>query len=162
MTLIKGSFMPKFTLLLSIVLLTATGLSHAGEIIYKWKDSSGQIKYTQSKPPSGIAYTVIRDRSAKEVEAKDLYQDKADDASDDIDAKQDEILAKQNASKNKVDLLNEQRFAKNCTISKNNLESLEKTSLIKITEDGKERYLTDKEIEAQKQTAKANIAKYCK
>lgn len=144
--------------LLAFVTSVASNVATASDVIYKWTDTTGQIKYTQSKPPSGISYTVIRNRSNKEVEAKKLV---ADSAESNIDSKQDEMIATQNAEMNKVDKLNAQRAAKNCTISRNNLQALERTTRIQITEGGKKRVLSDSERTKAMTDAKTNIDKYC-
>ncbi len=148
--------MPKFTIFLSILTLTLmsslfTGLAQAGEIIYKWKDSSGQIKYTQSKPPSGIAYTIIRDRSAKDVLAKEIYK------------KPEQAASKaNNESSNQAGFSSKEEIRrKNCEISKSNLNALENGDKVKVVENGEERFLTDEERSERLTTVKENIERFC-
>ena len=147
-----------FVAMALFVFAIASNNAIAGEVIYKWTDTKGQTKYTQSKPPSGIAYTVIRDRTNKDVEAKKLV---ASSEKDELGGKQDEMIAQQNSEKSRVQIANEKRASKNCTISKNNLEALERTTRIQIEEDGKKRVLTDDERSKAMSDARTNIEKYC-
>ncbi|NVJ67062.1 MAG: DUF4124 domain-containing protein [Gammaproteobacteria bacterium] len=151
--------MYKFKILV-VAAITAFSFStvQAAEIIYKWKDSKGNIKYTQSKPPAGIDYTTIKNRSSKASTPPSVTAKKSEAPVNE----QDKIIAAQNVEKNRVDALNAERAAKNCTISKNNLEALERTTRIQVEEDGERRMLTDEERANRLKEAQENIAKYCK
>ncbi len=154
-----GIQMFKFKVLIiaAITVLSFT-TAQAGEVIYKWKDSKGNIKYTQSKPPSGIDYTTIRNRSSKSTTPPSVTAKKAEATVDE----QDRVIAAQGAEQNRVDAINAERAAKNCTISKNNLAALERTTRIQVEENGSRRMLTDQERASKLKDAKDNIKKYCK
>lgn len=147
----------KVLVIASIAALSFSAVQ-AAEVIYKWKDSSGNIKYTQSKPPSGIAYTVIRNRSTKSSTPASTASQKTETPV----SEEDRIIAAQNVEKNRVDALNAERAAKNCTISKNNLEALERTTRIQVEENGERRILSDEERAKKMDEAKDNIQKFCK
>ncbi|MRX28278.1 DUF4124 domain-containing protein [Kangiella sp. HZ709] len=151
---------------LKLFLLTAVtaftmNAAIAGEVIYKWKDSNGNIKYTQSKPPSGIDYVTIRNRTSTKTDAVKTFEAKSE-VVDPVAEEQDKVIAAQNADKNRVDAINAQRAEKNCVISKNNLEALNRSTRIQIEENGERRMLTDEERNNRLKEAKDNIAKFCK
>lgn len=145
---------------LSLLATLSISAVNAAEVIYKWKDSSGNIKFTQSKPRAGIDYITIRNRTeTKTSTAKPRTTSKLDE---EVSNQQDQVIATQNADKARVDAINAQRAEKNCTISKNNLQALERTTRVQINEDGKRRMLTDQERADKLSEAKKNIEKYCK
>lgn len=147
-------------LIISIITALSFAITnvHAGDVIYKWKDSKGNIKYTQSKPPAGIPYTTIKNRSSKPSTPPGVKEK----AQEEGVSEEDRVLASQNAEQNRVDALNAERAAKNCQISQNNLKALERTTRIQVEEDGKRRILTDQERAARLEEAKKNIEKFCK
>ncbi len=132
--------------------------ANAAEIIYKWKDANGNVKYTQSKPPAGIDYIKIRNKGAS-TKATKVEKEQAEDS---VSGELDGVIADQNKEMNRVDKVNAQRAAKNCTIAKNNLEALTGNNRIQVEENGKLRLLNDDEKSKRLDTAKANVTKYCK
>lgn len=145
-------------LTVSVIAVATIATANAAEVIYKWKDSKGNIKYTQSMPPSGIDYTTIRNRTSKKTEAQKTQTE----ASTPKASAEDKMLAAQNAEQQRVNALNAERAAKNCTIAKNNLATLESSPRIRIEENGEQRMLTAEEIADRLKKAKENIGKYCK
>ncbi len=147
--------------LLTAITAFAMNAAIAGEVIYKWKDSNGNIKYTQSKPPSGIDYVTIRNRTSTKTDAVETVVTKSE-VVDPVAEEQDKVIAAQNADKNRVDAINAQRAEKNCIISKNNLEALNRSTRIQIEENGERRMLTDEERNKRLKEAQDNINKFCK
>lgn len=152
----KKSFLTFAAVLLSIS-FTAT----AAQPIYKWKDSQGNIKYTQSKPPRGTEYQTIYQRQSGNQEQNQVQENTDSSGSDKVDL-QDEIIAKQNKEQKRVEKANEDVRAKNCTIAQNNLNSLTTSQRVFTQIDGERRLLTDKERKDKTDAAKDNIDKYCK
>jgi len=157
----KKSFLTFAAVLLSIS-FTAT----AAQPIYKWKDSQGNIKYTQSKPPRGTEYQTIYQRQSGNQE-QEQTQESSDSSSSNSSSSdkgdlQDEIIAKQNKEQERVEKANKEIRAKNCTIAQNNLKSLTTSQRVFTEVDGERRLLTDKERNDKTDAAQENVDKYCK
>lgn len=147
----------KALLISTLTALTISFSAVADKPIYKWKDSQGNIKYTQSKPPRGTDYEAIYQNTSK----KPPEDNANSDTESSITAEQDDILAQQQAEKQRVQLANEEIRRKNCEIAKNNMQSLETNQRIMIMEDGKEKMISGEDRIARLNTAKGNVAKYC-
>ena len=52
----------KYIVLTAILGIGFSAMTSANQPIYKWKDEKGNIKYTQTKPPHGVAYETIVQR----------------------------------------------------------------------------------------------------
>lgn len=147
----------KALLISTLTALTISFSAVADKPIYKWKDSQGNIKYTQSKPPRGTEYETIYQRqtgnSKQESENVSSNSDKND--------VQDEMIAEQEKAKKKVAQANADIRKKNCTIAKNNLQTLTTSARVFTEVDGERRLLTDQERATQTATAQENVDKYC-
>ena len=151
----------KSFLTFAAVLLSLSFAATAAQPIYKWKDSQGNIKYTQSKPPRGTEYQTIYQRQSSNQE-QNQTQEETDSSSSDKGDLQDEIIAKQNEEQKRVEKANEEIRAKNCTIAQNNLKSLTTSQRVFTEVDGERRLLTDKERNDKADAARDNVDKYCK
>ena len=143
-----------------IAIITTVALAtnvFAGQTIYKWKDSKGMIKYTQSKPPAGTPFETINHQFSNNQPKESNNAQDSDASSDSAD----EILTKQAAEKQRVSAANEEIAKKNCEIAKNNLQVLESRTMVQVEEKGQRRLLTDTERSEKLAAAKENIAKYC-
>ncbi|GAA0196999.1 hypothetical protein GCM10009123_00030 [Kangiella japonica] len=147
----------KTILLTSIIALALSFSASASKPIYKWKDGQGNIKYTQSKPPRGTEFEIIYQRASDNSQSERVNNQNSSQA--DL---QDDIIAKQSEEIEKAKKANEEIANKNCTIAKNNLETLETSHRVFTVVDGKRRLLTDKERTDKLATAKSNVSKYCK
>lgn len=154
-------FLKKLSTTLTLITFFSIASVNAADIIYKWKDKSGNIKYTETRPPAGVSYKMIKNRvstSSKKAAATSAGVKNTGASADSLD----ERIAAQNSEKQRVDNLNAELNRKNCTISKNNLETLKNNQRIKIKdENGEERFLSSEEIDQRLETAKANVKKYC-
>lgn len=146
---------------IAIILSLSFVASAANRPIYKWKDNQGNIKYTQSKPPRGVDYQTIYPRQSGDQKQDKSQKSTNDSSSSDKGDLQDEIIAKQNAEKKRVEKANEEVRAKNCIIAQNNLQSLTTSQRVFTQVDGERRLLTDKERKDKTDAAKGNIEKYC-
>ena len=135
--------------------------SHAdSRPIYKWKDTNGNIQYSQTKPPSGVQFTVLNYRATKDAAAKPQISNSSSTKVQ--TTKEDEILAKQAIDQQSVATQQDVLNKKNCKISQTNLQVLESKMRIQVEEDGKKRMLTDKERMDKLTQAKENVDKFCK
>ncbi|WP_223669090.1 DUF4124 domain-containing protein [Kangiella shandongensis] len=149
----------KRSLIITALLALAVSFSAvADKPIYKWKDSQGNIKYTQSKPPRGTDYETIYQRTstATKAQSENSQADSAE-ANDSLD----DVIAKQNKQKDVVAQKNAEIARKNCTIAKNNLEVLQSRTRVQVEENGQRRMLTDQERADKLEKAKANVDKFC-
>lgn len=149
----------KLVLLTSIIALAVSFGAVADKPIYKWKDSQGNIKYTQSKPPRGVQYDTIYQRASSQQDKN--ANDNSSNAEENLTAKEDDILAQQEAERERLKKANEEVRKKNCQIAKNNVESLENNQRIMTIVDGKETMLSGEDRIERLNKAKANVAKYC-
>ena len=150
--------MIKTVILSAIVALASTGIAIASQPIYKWKDSKGNLKYTQTKPPAGTPYITIKNRdSGSSSTATTQASEQAQPAT----SEQDEIIAQQEAEKKSVHEKNLEITRKNCTIAKNNLQVLETRDRVQIEENGGKRLLTEQERADRLAKAKENVSKFC-
>lgn len=140
----------------TIIALALSFSASANKPIYKWKDGQGNIKYTQSKPPRGTEFEVIYQRVGDNPSEQTKKQN---DSQTNL---QDDIIAKQNSEKEKALKANQEISSKNCTIAKNNLDTLETSRRVFTVVDGERRLLTDKERKDKLEAAKSNVGKYCK
>lgn len=149
----------KKSLFITALLALAVSFSAAADKpIYKWKDSQGNIKYTQSKPPRGTDYETIYQRTSSSDSAQSGNQEAG--STEDTDSL-DDVIAKQNKQKDVVAQKNAEIARKNCTIAKNNLKVLQSKARVQVEENGQRRTLTDKERADKLEAAKANVDKFC-
>lgn len=146
----------KTIVLTTIIALALSFSASANKPIYKWKDGQGNIKYTQSKPPRGTEFEVIYQRVGDNPSEQTKKQN---DSQTNL---QDDIIAQQNSEKEKALKANQEISSKNCTIAKNNLDTLETSRRVFTVVDGERRLLTDKERKDKLKAAKSNVGKYCK
>ncbi len=148
-----------FALVASSILalfLSFSALSET-EIIYKWVDAKGNVKYTQNRPEGDIKYQIIRYKRNDKKVTPSIPKSTSSSAK----ISKEEISA--NSSVQDVARKNQEIEKKNCEISKSNLETLQGKNRIKYkNEAGEEVFLNDEERAERIQQAKDNVARYCK
>lgn len=149
--MITGYFRP--ALLLGAALWVAsTGAFAAG--VYKWTDSEGNVHYTQTPPPEGVAEKMTPPPPVPKT-SKTLPQEKpvpppaaapaSDKAAEDRRRKEREAeIARQN-----------------CETARKNLD-IYTTSRRLLTEEGEAIILDDEVRDAKIREANENIEKYCR
>ena len=148
----------KKLLIISTILAMAVSFSaDANKPIYKWKDSQGNIKYTQSKPPRGTEFETIYQRQSNSEEKTQTSNSKT---SESVDA-QEQMLSEQKTEKQRVQKANKEITKKNCMIAQNNLDTLTNSARVFTETDGERRLLTDQERSDKLEVAQANVDKYC-
>ena len=124
-----------------VVLAAAAGLVEpqalrADQTVYKWKDSNGELHYTQ-RPPVGIA--------SEAISVKQGYSTKDDDAR--------EPTPEEQAAAQKAEL---------CRVATKNFEMLSGPGAVKRRDEyGQDHTLTDEEKAAERDRAKAGMDLNC-
>lgn len=147
-------FLKKLSTLTLIIFFSIASVS-AADIIYKWKDKSGNIKYTETRPAEGISYSIIKNRTSKAVTNDSTT---ADESSSDKEQKSDKKKAEPKAVASPEEIKEN-----NCKIAKQNLAMLNGNKNIQVAgEDGKKRVISTEERKIHLAQAKKNIEEFCK
>ncbi len=139
----------RHTLLAILVSVSANLALAADNVLYKWKDAEGNIKYGD-RPPKGIPYERIKVRQAKSGSAAAPITEKMDAPKQDNSAVEKELSKAQ------------KQMAEACRIAKANLQTLNNARKIRIAaDDGGSRLLSDEEREAKKKETQEQIDNFC-
>ncbi len=128
----------------------------AGADVYKWVDSTGKVHYSDKPVDLTAGRVDVRsartdyDRLERDRQAAiEAAQRQAEEAT-----KQAEVDARQA----EVDRVN----AENCAKAQRNLNRVVSAQrLYEVDAEGERTYLSDAEIEARRQTARDDVARYC-
>ena len=124
---------------------------------YKWVDEEGNVQYTQTPPPAGIAAETIKppprvdtekalkDLQAQEEKADKLRQNRLDTAKKEEEAKQEQDLQK-----------------KNCEMARARLASYDQPMVKFVQEDGSKVRATEEERQAEIAKSQDMIKEWCK
>ncbi len=156
-----------FSLLLLSFLLTTTSYAD----MYKWKDEKGVIHYAQLPPPGQEAELI--GAKGKLIKKKDKQANKTRGHEDEYDPYEevDEIIGNNETAQAMAEVdaavaLEKAKLAEenaaHCKIAKSNLISLESRPLVRITENGKTRILSQSEKKAQIEQNRTQIKQFCK
>ena len=146
-------------LLVTLLFLQSPAL---GGAIYKWKDASGEIHYTQTPPPGGISAEIIQGTAAPAGSQKAIHADQKKlqqqlDAFDERRTGQQQDQAREKERK-EISEINE----KNCIASKNNLARLQQGGNRRfLTPDGEVVRYTEEERQQRITDTRAQIEEYC-
>ncbi|MEM7562025.1 MAG: DUF4124 domain-containing protein [Pseudomonadota bacterium] len=139
--------------LLFLTLLLSTALQ-AGAI-HKWVDEEGNIHYGDA-PPVTVKTESVRVQSAPSNPGKSLPRLSTTGGDDATDSG-----TPAGASTDSPEVPKDQAKAA-CDQAKADLQVISRSSRIKLqSADGTERYLTTEEIEERKQTAQADVERFC-
>ncbi|UZE95590.1 DUF4124 domain-containing protein [Alkalimarinus alittae] len=146
---------PRHALLIASAILTfslATNHSHATNV-YKWTDDNGVIHYGDKRPEGAKTETLRVESRSSAPRTSPI------DQLDTIKEQQEkEDLAKQEQQAG--DKVKEQQKLR-CSQAKNNLQTIENNSRIRIEENGELRYMTPEEINAKKEEMNKIIEDAC-
>ena len=121
----------------------------AEDVLYKWKDAEGNIKFGD-RPPKGVPFERIKVRRSKATGSASAITEKLDAK------KQDNSDVEEQLSKA------QQQMAEACKIAKANMSTLTNASRIKVTtENGDSRLMTEEEKEAKKKDTQRQINEFC-
>ncbi|GAA4365597.1 DUF4124 domain-containing protein [Kangiella marina] len=152
----------KSLIITTLLALSVSFAALADKPIYKWKDSQGNIKYTQNKPPRGTDFETIYQRQSSNS-SDSISQDLESDTPESSNfAEREANIAEQQAKIDQVEQQNEKIREQNCKIAKTNAKSLEQSQNVIAIIDGKETMLAGEDRIKRLNVAKDNIAKYCK
>ena len=146
-------------------LVIATLLLHAPAIaqIYKWTDDSGEIHYTQTPPPGGVASQKMQGAPAP-AESRETIRQEQQKLQQQLDAMEERHAERENREalekqRKKLDEISE----KNCITARNNLGKLQQGGIKRyLTPEGEVIRLTDEERQRRLAEAQNQVEKYCK
>ena len=130
--------------------------------IYKWADDSGEIHYTQTPPPTGIASQVIEGASPPAVPPETIRQEQQK-LQQQLEAMEERRAERENKEalerqRKKLDDISE----KNCITAKNNLAKLHQGGIKRyLTPEGEVIRLTEEERQRRITEAQNQVDKYC-
>jgi len=139
------------------IILAVLMSGHAMAGTYKWVDEEGNVQYTQTPPPAGIAAETInpppkvdteqavKDLQAQEEKAAALRLNRLDQAEKENQAKQEMDLQK-----------------KNCEMARARLASYEQPMVKFVQEDGSRVRATEEERQAEIAKSQEMIKEFCK
>jgi len=128
--------------------------------IYKWKDSNGVVRYSDTPPASNVPTESLRTRKvintpAPAVAAKPAISPEAAAIKRQEDAENSKRDEQKKEAEKKVK-------AQNCFAAKDTLQSYEQGALVyKTNEKGERVYTEDADRPAAIEAAKKDVAKYC-
>ena len=138
--------------------------------LYKWKDKTGRVNYTDTPPPAYVKVDNIKAKAAvtnSSTAVKSLDKD-GKEIIKEADNKLDQDAAKRQQGaeeQKKVDAKKaEEQKAKelNCLVARQNLASLTNGGRIYKTKDNGEReYMSNQDINQGKQSAQQEVNKFC-
>ena len=130
--------------------------------IYKWTDTSGEVHYTQTPPPSGVASQIIQGAPPPAESEATIRQEQQKlqeqlDAMEERRAKreEEEAIEKQRQELSKIN-------EKNCITAKNNLAKLQQGGIKRyLTPEGEVIRLTDEDRQRRISEAQKQVEQYC-
>ena len=165
-------------LLLATLALTAiSGLSQAE--IYKWKDKDGQIRYTDTPPPSNVRQEAIGRKKATNPTGKaplSAVESPANAAvpavmpkeieptrsAEDAAAEQRQRTAEAEKNNKKEKEAEAKRKAENCSAAKANMQSYTQGGRVyKMNEKGEREYLDESGFKQGREKAQQEINENC-
>lgn len=129
---------------LAVLLVTAPAISSAASV-YKWTDENGVTHFGDRQPTGQLSESVsIRtgkrsenNRQSPQEQVRALENEEAEQAERQQESAAEEARRKQREA--------------NCETARSNLSILQRNSRIRVEEDGEQRYLSEQEIEEQRQ-----------
>lgn len=150
------SNLPVILAMFSLVLLPAKGMAD----IYKWTDDQGEVQYSQTPPPAGIAVERIEGAPPPADDPDKIRQQLQEqlEVLDDEKALQDEDHAFRKKYKE-----NQEIVRKNCKTARSNLANLQQGGQKRfMTPEGEIKYLTEEERSRRIEEANTQIKEFCK
>ncbi|MGB5180421.1 MAG: DUF4124 domain-containing protein [Gammaproteobacteria bacterium] len=157
-SLVPGRRLQAAALFVTTLLLQSTVYAE----IYKWADDSGEIHYTQTPPPTGIASQVI-EGAPPPSESPETIRQEQQKLQQRLDAMEERRAERENQKalerqRRKLDDISE----KNCITAKNNLAKLHQGGIKRyLTPEGEVIRLTEEERVRRITEAQNQVDKYC-
>ena len=145
-----------------ISLLAVLPMSSQAEI-YKWKDSTGKMRYSDTPPPSNVPHQSLKTDKAQPappVAPAAETKDKNPAANNDAPKPKEGVEV---TNKNEELKEAELKIRKhNCELAKTNLQTLKRGGRIYTkNEKGEEKNMTDADVAQGIEQAQKDIAEYC-
>ena len=139
-----------------------------GADIYKWKDSDGQIRYTDLPPPGKVPYQVLTSKkpgadkaggAATDGSGAEAAQSPADR---ELDARRKQASADEQRKKDLQKMDDKKIREQNCATARNNMINYKIGGrMYKIDDKGERAYLSDAEIASGLENAKRDVQHWC-
>lgn len=130
--------------------------------IYKWTDDSGEVHYTQTPPPGGVATEKIEGAPGPAESPQTIHEEQQKLQ------QQLEAMEERRAERENKEALEEQGkkldeiYEKNCITARNNLGKLQQGGIKRyLTPEGEVIRLTNEERERRLAEAQQQVEKYC-
>jgi hypothetical protein len=147
----------------SLILTTLLLQSPVFADIYKWTDDSGEVHYTQTPPPGGIAAQNIQG-APPPADSEETIHHNQQKLQQQLDA-----FEERRAERQEQETIQEQRKElakideKNCISAQANLAKLQQGGIKRyLTPDGEVIRLTDEDRQRRISEAQQQVEKYCK
>jgi hypothetical protein len=142
--------------MLSLGLGLASNTAIANGAVYRWVDSEGNVNYGEH-PPKGVEATLIKKGSKKRHKKKEDSNEESSPAPDNASTPEQDTGASTAPAKPRIKKNPE--FCKRATA---NLKMLtDKARIRQRKANGEVHYLTEKEVEEQKEIARKAIKTHC-
>lgn len=126
--------------------------------VYKWKDNSGAVHFSD-KPPATEAEKLDIVTTATEPEQLTARVDSPADDETDATEQQDDAIQ---AERDRVEQQRQQQIAENCSRARNALDSLlSATRVYEPLPGGGRRYLEQDEVDQRKADAERDVDEWC-
>ncbi len=144
------------------------GIYPAYADVYKWKDSEGQLRYSDTPPRSDIKFEVLSKKKEASATDKGTVTKMISQPESQANLKTKNISPTEQSEKLKKQL--EQHNAENlsideenCVAAKSNLATYQNGGRIKrINEKSELVFMSDAEIQRAKEGAQKDVTKFCK
>ncbi len=149
--------MKKVGIMLSILLSLTAFTAHASSV-YKWTDENGVTHFGDRQPAGKKSETVdVRSGTIESPGAAD--RSTPQERVDALDKAAAEQTEKKEMTRQEEALVKQRQ--KNCEVAQDNLKTINTHARIKVTEEGKQRYLTPEEIENKKEEFRKIVQRDC-
>jgi len=123
--------------------------------IYKWKDTNGVVRYSDTPPPSGIPSESIRTRRIVVTDSP-VVKDKQEGSQAEAIKRQE--VAEENKKKEELQKDKKQ----NCLLAKDNLRNYKDgATMYKVNDKGEREYLDDAGMKKGMEQAQKDVKQYC-
>lgn len=148
---------------LLIGLLCGMALAHGAEV-YKWKDTDGQIRYTDQPPPGKVPYQTLSPKKPAAAAPVAGGQAPSDSAAGDRNGgdRQKQALSEEQ-KKRELQKLDDQKIREqNCANARSNMVNYKIGGrMYKIDEKGERVYLSDADISKGLENANRDVKQWC-
>jgi len=121
---------------------------------YRWLNEQGEAVYSDRPPPAGIDYEIVSSTSGFSRAVHASEGGPRDAAEDGIESARKQVTVSEEARR--------EQLAEFCAKARANLEALQGDAQIVVrTPDGEQRTLSPREVEQQRETARAQVDSYC-